>query len=238
MLILLPPSESKPRPPRAPPGPGRPPPARAGAPAPPVAGAALAEVSGERNSAAGAGRRPVAGRRRRRNRQLRTEPSAPALEKYTRCCSTHWTPRASGPGPGEVADSSLLVVSALWGAVRPHRPDSGLPAVHGNRAAGRGKLGGWLEAAPRTGARQLAADQWWWTAALPPMQPRGSPAPAPSRCRWGGAKADSTRSVVSHHAKHTRGLVARALCEVRSAGGALDTVHQVRTHWPSAGAWS
>ena len=40
-------------------------------------------------------------------------------------------------------------------------------------------------------------------------------------------RSDGTRSVVSHHAKHTRGLVARTLCEFRGAGGAVDTVEQV-----------
>ena len=43
------------------------------------------------------------------------------------------------------------------------------------------------------------------------------------------AHADGTRTVVSHAAKHTRGLVAQHLCEHQALGGAVDTLDAVHT---------
>ena len=229
VLILLPPSESKTAPASGDPL------NLASLDLPALTGArseladALAEVSGRADALQVLGVGPSLAADVARNRHLRTAPAAPALEVYTGVLYDALDAASLWPGAREVADSSLLVISALWGAVRPTDRIPAYRLSMGTALPGTGKLSSWWKPRLAPVLDELAADQVVvdcrsaaYAAAWKP------PAPRTVTVRVEQEKADGTRSVVSHHAKHTRGLVARALCEVRGAGGALDTVHEVR----------
>lgn len=229
MLILLPPSESKTAPASGDPL------NLASLDLPALTGArseladALAEVSGRADALQVLGVGPSLAADVARNRHLRTAPAAPALEVYTGVLYDALDAASLSPGAREVADSSLLVISALWGAVRPTDRIPAYRLSMGTALPDTGKLSSWWKPRLAPVLDELAADQVvvdCRSAAYAAAWK--APAPRTVTVRVEQEKADGTRSVVSHQAKHTRGLVARALCEVRRAGGALDTVHEVR----------
>ncbi|MCC5673086.1 peroxide stress protein YaaA [Kocuria rhizophila] len=164
-----------------------------------------------------------------RNRCLRTAPAAPALEVYTGVLYDALDAGSLPPDARRVAEDSVLVVSALWGAVRPTDRIPAYRLSMGAALPGTGKLGTWWK--PRLtplldalAAHRVVVDcrSAAYAAAWAP------PAPRTVTVRVEQRRPDGTRSVVSHHAKHTRGLVARTLCEARAAGAALETVEGVR----------
>ena len=229
VLILLPPSESKTAPASGDPL------NLASLDLPALTGArseladALAEVSGRADALQVLGVGPSLAADVARNRQLLTAPAAPALEVYTGVLYDALDADSMSPDAKRVAEESLLVVSALWGAVRPTDRIPAYRLSMGRALPSTGKLSSWWKPRLTPVLDELAGDgvvvdcrSAAYAAAWKP------PAPRTVTVRVEQEKADGTRSVVSHHAKHTRGLVARALCEVRGAGGALDTVHEVR----------
>ena len=171
-----------------------------------------------------------------RNLALETAPAAPALEVYTGVLYDALDAPTLSAEARAVADESLLVVSALWGAVRP---TDRIPAYRLSMSTvlpGTGKLSTWWKPRLAPVLDELAGDQVvvdCRSAAYAAAWK--APAPRTVTVRVEQERPDGTRSVVSHHAKHTRGLVARTLCEFRGAGGAVDTVEQVHgalsEHW-------
>ncbi|RKQ36247.1 YaaA family protein [Kocuria tytonis] len=171
-----------------------------------------------------------------RNRVLRSAPAAPALEVYTGVLYDALD-AGSLAGPARTAaDESLLVVSALWGAVRPTDRIPAYRLAMGAALPGTGRLSTWWRPRLTPVLDELAAEQVVvdcrsaaYAAAWKP------PAARTVTVRVEQQKPDGSRAVVSHHAKHTRGLVARALCEHRGGGGELHTVEQVQdalaAHW-------
>lgn len=171
-----------------------------------------------------------------RNLALETAPAAPALQVYTGVLYDALDPATLSVEARAVADESLLVVSALWGAVRPTDRIPAYRLSMGTVLPGTGKLSTWWKPRLAPVLDELAGDQVvvdCRSAAYAAAWK--APAPRTVTVRVEQERVDGTRSVVSHHAKHTRGLVARTLCEFRGAGGAVDTVEQV--HGALAARW-
>ncbi|WP_432486164.1 YaaA family protein [Kineococcus esterisolvens] len=204
MLVLLPPSESKWA------GPARGAPVRLGALSAPELTAArehvldaLVEVSARPDApavlGAGAGLADVV----RANTTLRTRPAAPAARVYTGVLFD----ALDLPSLRPAAARRVLVVSALWGLLRPRDRVPGYRLSMGTELPGVGPL------AP------------FWR---PHLQRALQPAGVVVDCRsaayaaaWAPDAATAERTVavrvlrdgrvVSHAAKHTRGLLARHL---------------------------
>lgn len=218
MLILLPPSETKTAP-------------AAGAPADPDTlsfpelGAARGEVLAhlERASTRADALEVLGvGERLRpeveRNTRLAQEPAAPALEVYTGVLYDALDPAGLTAAQREAAEASLVVVSALWGAVRPADRIPAYRLSMGTELPGLGRLAAYWK-------RHLPA-------ALGPAAGEGIVVDCRSAAyaaAWRGPRErtvavkvvrerDGKRTVVSHMAKHTRGLLARHLVERAAAG--------------------
>lgn len=208
MLILLPPSESKA---------GR----RRGRPADPatwsfpalgahreVVASALAQVSTSADAPALLGVSPNLLDEIARNLDLATAPSTPAREVYTGVLYDALDLASLSPAAKRRASAWVVVVSALYGAVRlgdriaPYRlaMSVDLPGVGPLGRSWRPHLNSVLPAAARKGCivdcRSAAYVAAW------------SPGPDLAD-RW----AAITVPGASHMAKHTRGLVARHLLE-------------------------
>ena len=159
MLILLPPSESKTAPASGDPL------NLASLDLPALTGArseladALAEVSGGEDALQVLGVGPSLAADVARNRHLRTAPAAPALEVYTGVLYDALDAASLWPGAREVADSSLLVVSALWGAVRPTDRIPAYRLSMGTALPDTGKLSSWWKPRLAPVLDELAADQ-------------------------------------------------------------------------------
>lgn len=235
MLILLPPSETK-----TAPAPGAP--VDPAALAFPGLSAARARVLAELSAASaredalevlGVGHR-LRGEVER-NTRLGAEPAGPALDVYTGVLYDALDPAGLTPAERESAAGSLVVVSALWGAVRP---TDRIPAYRLSMNVALPGLGG------------LAAH---WRRHLPPVLDPASEDRLVVDCRsavyaaaWRaphdrtvGIKVvrehEGRRAVVSHMAKHTRGLLARHLVERAARGQRPETpaalLRAVRERW-------
>ena len=217
MLILLPPSESKA------------PPARRGRPVD-VGALSFPELTATRerlldalvttSAAPDALRRLFAGPSLAddvaRNLRVRELPARPALEVYTGVLYDALDAATLSPAARRRAASRLVVVSGLWGAVRPtdrippYRLNIcshlvGTPALE---PLWRGLLPATLAAA--AGPRGVVVD-----CRSSSYQAAGMPAGLGERTAVVRVlrETDGRRSVASHAAKHTRGLVTRELLE-------------------------
>ena len=229
MLILLPPSESKTAP-------------AAGAPVnvgtlsfPALTkdrdhlATALARVSGQKNALTVLGVGQSLADDVARNRELFTAPSGPALSVYTGVLYDALDAASLSARAREVADESLLVISALWGAVRPTDHIPAYRLSMGTELPRHGKLNTWWKprltpVLDRAAAEQVIVDcrSAAYAAAWK------APAPRTIAVRVEQLNEAGQRSVVSHNAKLTRGLVARYLCEYQADHGALTTVAAVK----------
>ncbi|MGW2673634.1 YaaA family protein [Kocuria rhizophila] len=196
----------------------------------------LAQVSGGEDALQVLGVGPSLADDVARNRELRTAPAAPALEVYTGVLYDALDADSLSAEAKRVAEESLLVVSALWGAVRPTDRIPAYRLSMGTALPDTGKLSSWWKPRLTPVLDELAADQVvvdCRSAAYAAAWK--APAPRTVTVRVEQEKADGTRSVVSHHAKHTRGVVARQLCEAAASGAELSTVTDVRDalaeHW-------
>lgn len=151
-----------------------------------------------------------------RNVRVRELPARPALEVYTGVLYDALDAATLSPSARRRAASRLVVVSGLWGALRPgdrippYRLNIcshllGTPALE---PLWRGHLPATLAAA--AGQRGVVVD-----CRSSSYQAAGMPAGLGDRTAVVRVlrDAEGRRSVVSHAAKHTRGLVTRALLE-------------------------
>lgn len=151
-----------------------------------------------------------------RNLRVRELPARPALEVYTGVLYDALDAATLSTGAKRRAASRLVVVSGLWGALRPtdrippYRLNIcahlvGMPALE---PLWRRHLPGTLAAA--AGARGVVVD-----CRSGSYQAAGMPAGLGDRTAVVRVLRDAAgrRSVVSHAAKHTRGLVTRELLE-------------------------
>ena len=217
MLVLLPPSEGKAAPARR----GKPVDLEA-LPHPELAPLraelldALADASAQPGAAQALALSPGLADEVARNVHLRTTPARPAIDVYTGVLYTaldHATLSASGR---RRANRWLRVQSALWGPVGPTDPitpyrlpmTASLPGVGTVAARWRAVLGPVMAALAGDGlvvdGRSSSYASVW--------RPTGSAVRSYVAVRVFSV-VDGRRTVVSHAAKHTRGLVARWVCE-------------------------
>ncbi|WP_265522010.1 YaaA family protein [Oerskovia flava] len=158
----------------------------------------------------------------RRNTGLRSAPSAPAATVYTGVLYAAAGLADLGPAAARRATDSVRIVSALWGALSPA---DRIPAYRLSMATnlpGTGPLAAsWrphlADALDERATDDVVVDCRSSTYVAAWRPPRGS--------AWVSVRVlrevAGRRSVVSHHAKHTRGVLARHLLhreqEVRTA---------------------
>lgn len=150
-----------------------------------------------------------------RNVHLTTAPTAPARRVYTGVLYAAAGLDRLTPTARSRAAESVRIVSGLWGLVSPDDPipayrlsmGTDLPGVGPLAAAWREPLAAELDA--RALAGELIVDcrsAAYLAAWRPPRAAQGS---------WVQVRVlrevDGRRSVVSHHAKHTRGVLTRHL---------------------------
>lgn len=150
------------------------------------------------------------------NRSLESAPAAPASEIYSGVLYDALDAASLSPAGRRRAARRLVVVSALWGAVRwgdripAYRLSMGttLPGVGPLASFWRAHLDGVLDAAAGSGLVVDCRSSTYQAAWQPP--------PAIAR-RTVAVRVlqdvGGERTVVSHMAKHTRGLVVRQLLE-------------------------
>jgi len=157
-----------------------------------------------------------------RNTRWSTQPAVPVQHLYSGVLYDALGLASLGPGAKRRARSRLLVLSAAWGALRM---DDAVPAYRLSMSTSLTGLAG-----PADDGSALTMASFWrphLTLALPPLaqgvivdcrssayaaawRPTGPLAARTVAIRV-LREVDGRRSVVSHMAKHTRGLVARHL---------------------------
>lgn len=165
-----------------------------------------------------------------RNAALAEAPAAPAAEVYTGVLFERLGLPELPPEARERAEESVLIVSALWGVVRPgdripaYRLSMGarLPRIPGLAKWWRPALEGALPDPPLVVDLRSAAYAAAWT----------PPSGTVVAVRAFAEAPDGTRKVVSHMAKRARGDVARALL---LGPGSVDDAEGVATVAEAAG---
>lgn len=172
---------------------------------------ALIKAAGRRDATAVLGVSESMATEVARNRGLRTAPAAPAASVYTGVLyAAAGLDRLDQPASAR-AEAQVRIVSALWGAVSPadripaYRLSMGtdLPGLGPLAAAWRPLLARALQ--PLAGDVVVDCRSAAYVSAWRPAQ--GTDWLAVRVLR----ELDGRRTVVSHHAKHTRGLLARHL---------------------------
>ena len=172
-----------------------------------------------------------------RNRRLASLPARPMLEIYRGVLFDALDAPTLSPAARRRAASRLVVVSGLWGVLRPRdrippyrmHICSRLAGLGGLERLWRGVLPDVL--AEAAGARGLVVDL-----RSSSYLAMGAPAGLADRTVTVRVVRETAtgRSVVSHMAKHTRGLVARHLLEAgvdhRSPG---ELTHTLAERWPT-----
>ncbi|ADB32559.1 protein of unknown function DUF328 [Kribbella flavida DSM 17836] len=190
----------------------------------------LAKVSASADAYAVLGVGPSLAAEVERNLRWRTEPSVPASELYTGVLYDALGYATLSPGCKRRANSRLLVVSAAWGALRmadrvpAYRLSMGttLPGLGPLASVWRDPLQASLDAAAGQGVIVDCRSSTYAAA----WRPAGDQA-----AKWVAVSVvrerDGVRSVVSHNAKHTRGLVARHLLESGKDPGTAKALHKL-----------
>jgi cytoplasmic iron level regulating protein YaaA (DUF328/UPF0246 family) len=177
---------------------------------------ALAAVSAQPGAAAALGLSPGLADEVSRNVALRTTPARRAIEVYTGVLYAALDHASLGPTGRRRANRWVRVQSALWGPlsptdlVAPYRlpMTASLPGVGSVAARWRAVLGPVMTGLAGDGVvvdgRSSSYASVW--------RPTGPAARAYVAVRV-FTEVDGRRTVVSHAAKHTRGLVTRWICE-------------------------
>lgn len=153
------------------------------------------------------------------NRWLRIAPTAPALSVYSGVLYDALAPASWDPDTHIRAQGSMLIFSALFGVVGPTDPIPSYRLSGGANLPGLGRLSGFWKRhlGPVLPDDDLVIDCRSGTYAAM-WRPQAS---LPVRVF---DESSGTRKVVSHMAKHARGLVARALVSGPAPTGATDAV--------------
>lgn len=216
MLILLPPSESKH-------GPDAGDPVDLGALSFPELTEAreamlrrLAEASAAEDGLERLGVGPSLSEEVQRNTRLLDEPAAPALSVYTGVLYDALDADGLDAAAMARTEQSLVIVSALWGALRPADRIPAYRLSMGAKIAPRGTLASWWKAELAPVLEEAAADELIMDCRSSGYQAAWkAPAEQTVLVRAEREHPDGTRKVVSHMAKHYRGLLAR---EVLASG--------------------
>ena len=139
---------------------------------------------------------------------LTSSPTMPALRRYTGVVYEALSPATLSPAGRRRAAGSLRVASALFGLLHPRDPVPAYRLSGGTSLPGVGSLtAAWrpvLE--PELASARLVVDLRSGAYAALARVPHAVQVRVLR-------DTDGTRSVVSHDNKHTKGLLARALCE-------------------------
>ena len=163
-----------------------------------------------------------------RNTRWRTEPAVPVSELYSGVLYDALGYASMSAGTKRRAGSRLLVVSAAWGALRPADRVPPYRLSMGTTLPGHGPLASvWRDplAAALSDISGVIVDcrSSTYVAA---WRPSGDQA-----AKWVSVNVvrerDGVRTVVSHMAKHTRGLVARHLLESGKDPGTPKSLHKL-----------
>lgn len=202
---------------------------------------ALARVSALTEAARVLGLGPRSAEECALNLLLERAPCAAAHDLFTGVLYEAAGMRELGADPAcrRALGEHVLIVSGLWGLLRATDPVPDHRLSMGTRLEETGRLAAfwkpWLapvlgEAAREGTARGVVVD-----CRSGAYSPVWQPAPGQDvtllRVKVVVERADGSRSVVSHHAKHTRGLLAGALVRALAAGAAAtrqDAVEQVQ----------
>lgn len=150
------------------------------------------------------------------NTRLRTLPARPALEVYSGVLYDALDAATLSPAAKRRAGARVIVVSGLWGAVRPA---DRIPPYRCNVCADLAGVGGlepvWRAVLPAVLERAAGAKGVVVDCRSSSYLAMGRPAAVADRTVEVRVLRDEAgrRSVVSHMAKHTRGEVARHLLE-------------------------
>ncbi|WP_460447609.1 YaaA family protein [Angustibacter aerolatus] len=215
MLVLLPPSEGK-----APAGGRRRPvdPSRLSFPALTAARERLLDVVAETSSRPDALQLldvgPSLAAEVERNTRLRTLAALPAAQLYTGVLYEALGLESLPPAARRTANRSLVVVSALWGALRPTDAVPPYRVSMGTSLPGIGPLAAYWRPLLDAPLTEAAGDGLVVDCRSSTYQAAWTPGPdlaARTVAVRVLREADGRRSVVSHMAKHTRGEVVRHL---------------------------
>lgn len=194
---------------------------------------ALVRTSRQPDGAAVLGVPVTLGDEVRRNARLRSAPTAPAAHVYSGVLYAAARLADLEPGARERAARAVRVVSALWGVVGPWDPipayrlsmGTDLPGVGPLARSWRGPLGAELDTSVRgrlvVDCRSAAYAAAW------------TPPPAAHHVTVGVLREIAgVRTVVSHAAKHTRGVLTRHLvtrdgAEPRTSDELLDAAREL-----------
>ncbi|MEV5961128.1 peroxide stress protein YaaA [Kribbella sp. NPDC051952] len=163
-----------------------------------------------------------------RNIRWRTEPAVPVSELYSGVLYDALGYTTLSAGSKRRAGNRLLVVSAAWGALRPADRVPPYRLSMGTTLPGHGPLAGvWREplSAVLADGEGVIVDcrSSTYVAA---WRPAGVQA-----AKWVSVNVvrerDGVRTVVSHMAKHTRGLVARHILESGKDPGTPRALHKL-----------
>ncbi|MCT1602853.1 peroxide stress protein YaaA [Kocuria sp. p3-SID1433] len=194
---------------------------------------ALEKVSGQRNALEALGVGASLAPEVQRNLSLRTAPAAPALQIYTGVLYDALGTETLTAEQRRVAEDSVVVISALWGAVRPVDRIPAYRLSMGTALRGLGKrepvkLSSFWK--PRLGEAlgtqtegQLIIDcrSSAYSAAF------AAPPETTVAIRAVTEDDDGQRKVVSHFAKHTRGELARHVLEQVGQGRRVETAQEL-----------
>ncbi|MDO9410334.1 YaaA family protein [Patulibacter sp.] len=167
------------------------------------------------------------------NRVLRTAPAAPAAEVYTGVLFDRLGLGSLPAAARRRAEEHVLIVSALWGVLRPSDRIPAYRCPAGARLPGQ-------DSARRTWAEPLAralpADQLVVDLRSGPYRElwRG-PADAPTVLVGVVRESGGRRTVVSHDAKATRGAIGRALLRDRGIWSGNESPKRVARRIEAAG---
>ncbi|WP_238163217.1 YaaA family protein [Kribbella capetownensis] len=163
-----------------------------------------------------------------RNTRWRTEPAVPVSELYSGVLYDALGYASMSAGTKRRAGSRLLVVSAAWGVLRPADRVPPYRLSMGTTLPGHGPLASvWRDplaaALSESGGVIVDCRSSTYVAA---WRPSGDQA-----AKWVSVNVvrerDGVRTVVSHMAKHTRGLVARHLLESGKDPGTPKSLHKL-----------
>lgn len=163
-----------------------------------------------------------------RNTRWRTEPSVPVSELYSGVLYDALGYSTLSAGTKRRAANRLVVISAAWGALRPADRVPPYRLSMGTTLPGHGPLASvWRDplAAVLADSDGVIVDCRSSTY-IAAWRPTGDQAD-----KWVSVNVvrerDGVRTVVSHNAKHTRGLVARHLLESGKDPGTPKSLHKL-----------
>ena len=161
-----------------------------------------------------------------RNTRLHAEPAAPAHQVYSGVLYDALDYRSLTPGQRRKADASVLVVSALWGAIRFADRVPAYRLSMGTALPDVGRLASFWKPQLTEALADVTKGELLVDCRSSTYAAAWAPPPEQTVAVNVFTEVNGVRKVVSHFAKHTRGELARHLLTRR--GKAPQTPEQLR----------